>query len=319
MKIVVLDGYAFNPGDIPWDSFKALGDFTLYDRTPAEQTVERIGDAEIVITNKTVMTRETFDACPNVKYVGILATGYNTIDTEVAKERGVVVTNVPAYSTEAVAQFVFALLLEVCHHVGSHAEGVRAGKWTKSVDFCYWDFPLIELYQKTLGLVGYGSIGKAVAKIAVAMGMNVRVFTRTVDKSLETDNIKFALLDEMLAASDIVSLHVPLFPETKGMVNAGMIAKMRDKAILINTARGGLVVDQDVADSLVSGKLFSYAADVATTEPIAADNPLLTAPNCILTPHIAWAPLATRQRLMAIAVGNLAAFLAGKPVNVVNR
>lgn len=229
------------------------------------------------------------------------------------------VTNVPAYSTEAVAQFVFALLLEICHRVGSHAEGVRAGKWAKSVDFSYWDYPLIELLNKTIGLVGYGSIGKAVAKIAVAMGMNVLVFTRTVDKSLETEKIKFVSFDELLGTADIVSLHVPLFETTKGMMNSAAIAKMRDKSILINTSWGGLVVDQDVADSLVSGKLYAYAADVAITEPIAADNPLITAPNCFLTPHIAWAPLAARQRLMDIAVNNLAAFLAGNPVNVVNK
>ncbi len=318
MKIVVLDGYAFNPGDIPWSGFEALGDFTVHDRTTAEKIVERVGDAEIIVTNKALMTREIFAACPSVKYVGVLATGYNTIDMDAAKDHGVVVTNVPAYSTEAVAQFVFALLLEVCHRVGSHVEGVRAGKWAKSVDFCYWDYPLIELLNKTIGLVGYGSIGKAVAKIAVAMGMNVLVFTRTVDKSLETDKIRFASFDEMIGTADVVSLHVPLFEKTKGMINSGVIGKMRDTAILINTARGGLVVDQDVADSLASEKLYAYAADVATTEPIAADNPLTAAPNAFLTPHIAWAPLEARRRLMNIAVNNLAAFLAGKPVNVVN-
>ena len=318
MKIVVLDGYTLNPGDISWAGFEKLGDFTCYDRTPADKIVERIGDAEAVVTNKTPITRETLAACPGVKYIGVLATGYNVVDVDAAKERGIPVANIPTYGTTAVAQFVFALLLEICHHVGHHAKTVKEGKWAKSVDFCYWDFPLIELYGKTMGIIGFGRIGQAVSKIAVAMGMKVLAHDNHVDSALETDAVKYASLDDVLAKSDVISLHAPLFDSTKGMINASSIAKMKDGVIIINTSRGPLVVEDDMVQALKSGKVYAYGADVVSVEPIAADNPLPQAPNCLITPHIAWAPKAARERLMNIAVDNLAAFIKGSPTNVVN-
>ena len=318
MKIVVLDGYTLNPGDISWDGFEKLGEFICHDRTPADKITDRIGDADVVVTNKTPVTRATLEACPGVKYIGVLATGYNIVDVEAAKERGVRVTNIPTYGTTAVAQFVFALLLEICHHVGHHAETVRAGRWAKSEDFCYWDFPLVELYGKTMGIVGFGRIGQKVAEIAVAFGMNVLACDEFVNKSLETDAIKYAGLDEVLSRSDVISLHVPLFDSTKGMINSSSIAKMRDGVIIINTSRGPLVTEEDMVKALESGKVAGYGADVVAVEPILAGNPLPGAKNCLVTPHIAWAPKAARARLMDIAVNNLAAYAKGSPVNVVN-
>ncbi|MDR1611684.1 MAG: D-2-hydroxyacid dehydrogenase [Planctomycetota bacterium] len=318
MKIVVLDGYTLNPGDISWDGFRSLGEFACHDRTPADKIAARIGDAEAAITNKTPLTRETFDACPNLKYVGVLATGYNVVDIAAARERGIVVANVSTYGTAAVAQYVFALLLEICHHVRHHADTVGEGRWSRSDYFCYWDYPLIELHGKTMGIVGFGRIGRATAAIAVAMGMTVLAFDENPDKKNETGNIKYSGLDDLLARSDVVSLHVPLFDSTQGMINSASIAGMKDGVIVINTSRGPLVVEEDMRRALESGKVGWYAADVVSVEPISPDNPLLSAKNCILTPHIAWAPKEARERLMNMAVDNLAAFIKGTPRNVVN-
>lgn len=319
MKIVVLDGYVLNPGDISWDEFRKLGDFTCYDRTPKDKIVERIGDAEAVITNKTVLDGGILAQCPGVRYIGVLATGYNVVDVDAAKKKGIAVTNIPAYSTPSVAQFVFALLLELCHHVGHHDITVKEGRWSKGADFSYWDYPLVELADKTLGIFGYGSIGQAVAKIAVAMGMKVLAFGRNPKKELETADIRYAGFEELLAKSDVLTLHAPLSDSTAGIINAESIAKMKDGVFIINTARGPLVNEADMTKALDSGKVGGYAADVVSVEPIQEDNPLLKAKNCILTPHIAWAPLAARLRLMDVASGNLAAFKKGTPVNVVNR
>ena len=322
MKIVVLDGYTLNPGDIDWDGFKKLGEFAYYDRTPKDDhklILERIGDAEAVITNKTPISGATFAVKQKIKYVGVLATGYNVVDVGAAKEKGVAVTNIPTYGTTAVAQFVFAHLLEVCHHVAHHAETVKQGRWAKSDDFCYWDYPLIELADKTMGVIGFGRIGQTVAKIAVAFGMKVLAYDEYVNKSLETDSIKYAQLDEVLAKSDVVSLHVPLFESTKGMINKSSIAKMKYGVIIINTSRGPLVAEKDMAAALESGKVAAYGSDVVEVEPILPDNPLPKTKNCLITPHIAWAPKAARIRLMNIAVDNLAAFIKGNPVNVVNK
>ncbi len=319
MKIVVLDGYTLNPGDITWDGFKKLGEFVCYDRTPADKILENIADADVVITNKTPITKETLEAKPNIKYIGVLATGYNVVDFNAAKEKNIPVTNIPTYGTTAVAQYVFALLLEICHHVGHHAQTVKDGRWAKSDDFCYWDYPLIELAGKTMGIIGFGRIGQTVGKIAVAFGMNVLANDEYENKSLETDQIKYASLDDVLKKSDVISLHAPLFDSTKGMINKNSIAKMKDGVIIINTSRGPLVEDDDMVAALKSGKVYAYGADVVSVEPIPANNPLPPLENAIITPHIAWAPKAARERLMNIAVDNLAAFAKGQPINVVNK
>lgn len=319
MKIVVLDGYTLNPGDITWDGFKKQGELICYDRTPADKILERIADADVVITNKTPITKETLAAKPGIKYIGVLATGYNIVDVAAAKAKGILVTNIPTYGTTAVAQYVFALLLEVCHHVGHHAKTVADGRWAKSEDFCYWDYPLVELYGKTIGIVGFGRIGQNTAKIAVAFGMKVLAFDEFVNKSLETADVKYASLDEVLSKSDVISLHVPLFDSTKGMINKNSIAKMKDGVIIINTSRGPLVVEDDMVKALESGKVAGFGTDVVAVEPILASNPLPKAKNCLVTPHIAWAPRAARERLMNIAVDNLAAYAKGAPINVVNK
>lgn len=318
MKIVVLDGYTLNPGDISWEGFKKLGEFVCYDRTPADKIIEHIGDADVVITNKTPISKETLDAKPGIKYIGVLATGYNVVDVGAAKDRGVVVTNIPTYGTAAVAQFAFALILEICHHVGHHAQTVKEGRWAKSPDFCYWDYPLIELADKTIGVIGFGRIGQAVAKIAVAFGMKVLAFDEHRNPEFESESVKYASLDEVLSMSDVISLHVPLFDSTMGMINSGTIAKMKDNVIIVNTSRGPLVVEKDMVDALESGKVAGYGTDVVSVEPILPDNPLPKAKNCLVTPHIAWAPKAARQRLMKIAVDNLSAFTNSKPIHVVN-
>ncbi len=312
MKIVILDGYTENPGDLSWDGFRALGELTVYDYTAPEEILARIGDAEIVYTNKTPLTRETIFAAPALRYIGVLATGYNVVDVAAAKEKGIPVTNIPTYGTTAVAQYVFALLLSICHHVEHHNGAVQEGRWTRGRDFCFWDYPLIELAGKTMGIIGYGRIGRATAKIARAFGMEVVAY----DAFAQDEAI--VPLDELLARSDVISLHCPLFPETKGMINRESIAKMKDGVILINTSRGPLVVEEDLREALVSGKVYAAAVDVVSTEPIRMENPLLGLPNCLITPHIAWAPKESRKRLMDIAVANLAEYLAGKPVNVVN-
>lgn len=319
MKIVVLDGYTLNPGDLTWERLEKLGNVTVYDRTPADKIVERIGDAEIVYTNKTPLTRDTFEKTPQVKFVGVLATGYNVVDVEAAKDHGVVVTNIPTYGTAAVAQFTFALLLELCHHVGEHNLEVKKGVWTQCPDFCFWNYPLIELAGKTMGFIGFGRIGQAAAKVAQALGMKVLAYDGYQNPALVSDTLKYVELDELLANSDVISLHCPLFESTKGMINKGTIAKMKEGVMIINTSRGPLIVEEDLAEALNSGKVGGAAVDVVSTEPAKMENPLMTAKNCIITPHIAWAPKESRDRLMNIAVDNLEAFLVGSPVNVVNK
>ena len=316
MKIVILDAYAANPGDLSWDEFAALGDLTVYDRTAQEDAAARIGDAGVVFINKVRLTDDIFAACPNLKLVSILATGYNIVDLAAAKRRGITVCNVPGYSTRAVVQMTFALLLEICQQVGLHSGAVHTGRWQTCPDFCFWDRPLIELDGKTMGIVGYGAIGSAVGTVAQALGMKLLVTAR--HEKPVPEGARFVSLPELLAQSDVVSLHCPQTAENARMIDAGALAQMKDGAILLNTARGGLLDEQAVADALRSGKLLAAGMDVVSAEPIRADNPLLTAPNCFLTPHIAWAPLETRRRLQAISAENLRAFLAGKPQNVVN-
>lgn len=309
MKIVILDGHVENPGDLSWEPLAQLGELTVYDRTAPEDVIARIGDVPIVITNKTVISKAVFAACPQVRYVGVLATGYNVVDIEEARRRGIIVTNVPAYSTQAVAQFTMALLLEICHHVGRHSDAVHAGRWSACQDFSFWDSPLIELMGKTIGIVGYGRIGQATAKAAQALGMKVLAYSR------HGQGAPFVPLEELYARSDVVSLHCPLTAENAGMINREAIAKMKDGVILLNTARGGLVNEHDLREALLSGKVYAAAADVAAVEPIPADSPLLGLDNMILTPHIAWACSETRQRLMDIAVENVRQYLNGTPVN----
>lgn len=318
MKIVVLDGYTLNPGDLSWDGMKALGDFVVYDRTVKEDIVDRIGDAEIVITNKTPITQQIIDTCPNIKYIGVLATGYNVVDTNYAAEKGIPVCNVPIYGTTAVSQFVFAHLLEICHNIKHHAETVADGKWSASKDFCYWDYPLIELAGKTMGIIGLGRIGYITASIAVAFGMKVLAFDENKNPDLETDSIKYASLDELLSESDVISLHCPLFESTQGMINSESIAKMKDGVIIINTSRGPLIVEEDLKQGLETGKIYYAGVDVVSTEPIAADNVLLSAKNCNITPHIAWAPKEARSRLLNVAVDNVESFINGSVINKVN-
>ena len=317
MKIVILDGYTENPGDLSWEELAKLGELTVYDRTPAEEIVNRIGDAEIVITNKTPISRATMDTCPNIRYIAVLATGYNVVDVNAAKEKGIPVSNVPTYGTAAVGQFAIAMLLEICHHVAHHSETVYAGKWNSCVDWCYWDYPLIELDGKTMGIIGFGRIGQTTGKIAKAMGMKILAYDNFQSESGKAIG-EYVELDTLLANSDVIALHCPLFPETEGIINKDTIAKMKDGVILLNNSRGPLIVEQDVADALNSGKIFAAALDVVSTEPIRNDNPLLKAKNCLITPHISWAPKESRQRIMDCTVSNVAAFLSGTPANVVN-
>jgi glycerate dehydrogenase len=318
MKIVVLDGYTENPGDLSWEGLEKLGDLAVYDRTSSNKIVERIGSAEIVYTNKTLITRETLQSAPSLRFIGVLATGYNVVDVTAAKELGVVVTNIPAYGTPAVAQMAIALLLEVCHHVGHHSEAVKKGKWTSGLDFCFWDYPLIELWGKTIGIVGLGSIGPATARIAQALGMSVVGYDLARNEALESEGIRYVELDELLAQADVISLHCPLTEQTQGIIRSATIAKMKNGVIIVNTARGPLIVEADLAEALTSGKVAGAGLDVLEVEPPAMDNPLLSVENCIITPHISWAPKEARERLMGIAVNNLAQFLKGQPVNVVS-
>lgn len=318
MKIVILDGYTENPGDLSWSGFAALGELTVYDRTPADSVIERIGAADAVIVNKTPLSRATLDACPSIRYIGVLATGYNIVDVKACAEKGIVVSNIPTYGTNAVSQMAIALLLELCHHVGVHSASVFAGEWTTCADWCYWKFPLVELAGKTMGIIGFGRIGQATGRIAQALGMSVLAHDEHRDAALESSTCRYADLDEVLARSDVVSLHCPLFPSTQGIINRDNIAKMKDGVLIINTSRGPLVVERDLYEALESGKVGGAALDVVSSEPIKADNVLLKARNCIITPHIAWAPKESRQRLMDIAVENLLAFVAGKPVNAVS-
>lgn len=317
MKIVVLDGYTENPGDLSWCGFEALGELTVYDRTPVEAVIERIGDAEAVIVNKTPISAEVLNACPGIRYVGVLATGYNVVDVKAAKEKGVTVSNIPTYGTASVAQFAFALLLEICHHVAHHSNAVYEGRWENNADWCFWDYPLIELAGKTAGIIGFGKIGQVTGAIAKAMNMRVLAYDSHESEAGHAiaDYVK---LDELLASSDVIFLHCPLFPETEGIINKGTIAKMKDGVILINNSRGPLIVEMDLAEALNTGKIYAAGVDVVSSEPIRGDNPLLAAKNCLITPHISWAPKESRERLMNIAIENLRAFLEKAPVNVVN-
>lgn len=319
MKIVVLDGYTENPGDLSWEGLEKFGELTVYDRTTDQNLIlERIGDAEVVYTNKTPLTEEIIKACPNLVFIGVLATGYNVVDVAAAKKAGIVVSNIPTYGTDAVAQYAIALLLELCHHIGEHSKCVKRGDWTNHQDWCFWNYPLIELAGKTMGIIGLGRIGKRTAHIAKALGMTVLAYDSCCVNRVAEDGCCYVELDELLASSDVISLHCPLFPSTEGIINKDSIRKMKDGVLIINTSRGPLIVEQDLKNALNSGKVGGAAVDVVSAEPIRMDNPLLEAKNCIITPHIAWAPKESRQRLMNVAIENLRSFLAGQPVNVVN-
>lgn len=318
MKIVVLDGYTLNPGDLSWDNLASLGDLTIYDRTPSELVFERSTGADIILTNKTILTGEMLKTLTGLRYVGVLATGYNVIDTATAHELGIIVTNIPAYSTDSVAQITFALILELCLHVQDHSNAVLAGEWASSVDFTFRKHPLIELSSKTLGIIGFGSIGKKVSDIAAAFGMNIVAFSRTKSDQSDRKNFRWIELNDLFCVSDFVSIHCPLTPDTKGLVNANYLRLMKKTAYLINTSRGPVVNEKDLADALNKGIISGAGLDVLSTEPPLPDNPLLTAKNCIITPHIAWATFEARTRLMSIAVQNVKSFLDGSPINVVN-
>lgn len=317
MKIVVLDGYTENPGDLSWAGLEALGEVTVYDRTAYQESpliAERIGDAEIVVMNKTPISKETIDKCPNIKLIAVLATGYNVVDYNYAKEKGIPVCNVPTYGTASVSQFSIALLLEICHHIGHHSESVHAGNWANNADWCYWDYPLIELEGKTIGIIGFGRIGQSTGRIAKALGMRVLaydVFPTDAGRAVG----EYVELDTLLAASDVIALHCNLTPENEKIICRENIAKMKDGVILVNNARGQLVAEQDLADALNSGKVAAAALDVVSTEPIRSDNPLLQAKNCILTPHISWAPIESRQRILDCTIRNVRQFLSGTPEN----
>ncbi|MGG5372927.1 D-2-hydroxyacid dehydrogenase [Enterococcus sp. AZ196] len=317
MKIVVLDGYTENPGDLSWEALGRLGELTVYDRTPQEQVLERIGDAEIVLVNKVQMTKEIIEQAASVKYIGVLATGYNVVDVDTAKAKGITVTNIPTYGTDGVAQYAIALLLELCHRIGDHSNTVHAGDWTNNADWCYWNSPQMELAGKTIGIIGYGRIGQKVGTIAQALGMNVLANDRGKTQKTLTE-AKMVELDQLFKESDMISLHCPLFPETEGLINQENIAKMKDGVYIVNDSRGQLINEADLRDALNSGKVGGAAVDVVSTEPIKKDNPLLQAKNIIITPHMAWASREARARLMAIAVENVEKFQQGTPVNVVN-
>ena len=320
MKIVVLDGYTENPGDLSWAELEKLGQLTVYDRTAYEESpliAQRIGDAEVIVTNKTPISQQTLEQCPNLKLIAVLATGYNVIDCAAARKKGVSVVNVPTYGTASVSQYSIALLLEICHHIGHHDQSVHAGNWANNADWCYWDYPLIELEGKTMGIIGFGRIGQAEGRIARTLGMRVLAYDLYPSDSGRAIGA-YVDLDTLYRQSDVISLHCNLTPENTRMINKDSIAKMKDGVILINNARGQLIDEQDVADALNSGKLAAAGLDVVYTEPIREDNPLLKAKNCIITPHISWAPKESRQRIMDVTTENIRAFLAGRPQNVVN-
>lgn len=320
MKIVVLDGYTENPGDLSWTELEKLGQLTVYDRTAYEESpliAQRIGDAEVIVTNKTPISQQTLEQCPNLKLIAVLATGYNVIDCAAARKKGVSVVNVPTYGTASVSQYSIALLLEICHHIGHHDQSVHAGNWANNADWCYWDYPLIELEGKTMGIIGFGRIGQAEGRIARALGMRVLAYDLYPSDSGRAIGA-YVDLDTLYRQSDVISLHCNLTPENTRMINKDSIAKMKDGVILINNARGQLIDEQDAADALNSGKLAAAGLDVVYTEPIREDNPLLKAKNCIITPHISWAPKESRQRIMDVTAENIRAFLAGRPQNVVN-
>ena len=320
MKIVILDGYTENPGDLSWEGFEKLGSLTVYDRSPLDDEAEiirRVAGADAVITNKTPVSGKTIVSAPSLKYIGVLATGYNIVDYKTAREKGIPVCNIPTYGTDAVGQFAIALLLEVCHRVGHHDLAVKEGRWEKNPDWCFWDYPLIELAGKTMGIIGFGRIGQTTGKIARALGMEV-IANDEVQTDAGANIAAYVSRDEIYVRSDVIALHCPLFPSTEGMINRESISKMKDGVIIINNSRGQLVVEQDLADALNSGKVYAAGLDVVSSEPIKGNNPLLKAKNCIITPHISWAPIESRCRLMDIAVANMKAFIEGKPVNVVN-
>lgn len=321
MKIVVLDGYTENPGDISWAPLEALGEVTVYDRTSyveAPVIAETIGDAEVVVMNKTPISKATIDACPNLKAIAVLATGYNVVDYEYAKEKGIPVMNVPVYGTDNVSQFAVSLLLEICSHIGAHSDSVHAGDWQNNVDWCYWNYPMIEVSGKTAGIIGLGRIGVNTARILKAMNVNViayDAFQSEAGKAVA----EYVELDELLERSDFIFLHCPLFPSTQGIINKDNIAKMKDGVIIVNNSRGPLIVEQDLRDALESGKVAAAAVDVVSTEPIKADNVLLGAPNCIITPHISWATKEARERIMQTTADNIKSYIDGAPQNVVNK
>ena len=321
MKIVILDGYTENPGDLSWSELEKLGKLTVYDRTSITDEAEiitRIGDAEAVYTNKTPISQHVIDSCPNMKFIGVLATGYNVVDVGYAKQKGIPVCNVPSYGSDAVGQFAIALLLEICHHIGHHSDAVHSGRWENNTDWCFWDYPLIELAGKTIGIVGFGRIGQVTGRIAKALGMRV-IANDEHPNDPGRAIADYVSLDELLKESDVIALHCPLFPSTEGIINKDNIAKMKNGVIIINNSRGPLIVEQDLADALNSGKVYAAGLDVVSSEPIRGDNPLLKAKNCFITPHISWAPKESRQRLMDIAVENLRQFMNGTTVNVVNQ
>lgn len=319
MKLVVLDGYTLNPGDLSWDEMKQFGDLQVYDRTPEGQIVERCKDAEIIFTNKTPLREQVLEQLPSLKYIGVLATGYNVVDVDYAKKRGIVVANVPGYGTASVVQMTFALLLELCQHVQSHSDSVRNGDWAASPDFCYWNYSLIELEGKTIGIIGFGMIGQKVADVATAFGMNIIGQSRRQRDQSHRKNFRWAELPELLRESDVVSIHCPLFPETQGLINKESLKLMKSSAFLLNTSRGPIIVDQDLADALNAGVIAGAGIDVLSVEPPPENNPLFKAKNCLITPHIAWATKEARSRLMDMVGQNLSLFLKGKPINVVNK
>ena len=319
MKIVVLDGYTLNPGDLSWDSLKQFGEVTLHDRTPAELVLERAREADVLLTNKTPVGEDIINRLPGLKYIGVMATGYNVVDVDAAKKKGVIVTNAPDYSTDSVVQMTFALLLELTQHVQRHSDAVMDGKWSGALDFCFWNYPLVELSGKTMGIIGFGNIGQKVADVATAFGMKILGNSRTRTDQSHRPNFQWAEVPQLLEQSDVVSIHCPLLPETRGLINSQNLKRMKQSAYLLNTSRGPIVVDQDLADALNNQVIAGAAIDVLTTEPPQADNPLFAATNCLITPHISWATKEARTRLMNIVTDNLAAFIEGNPTNVVNK
>lgn len=318
MEIVVLDGYTENPGDLSWAGVEVFGSLTVYDRTPADEIVQRAGKADILITNKTPVSRATMEACSNLRLITVLATGYDVVDVAAAKEKGIVVCNVPTYGTAAVGQFAIALLLEVANHVGHHDAAVKQGRWASDPDWCFWDYPLMELAGKTIGIIGFGRIGQTTGGIAKAMGMRVIANDKFPNDSGKAIG-EYVDQDTLFREADVIALHCNLTDETRHVIRAETIAKMKDGVIIVNNSRGPLVNEQDLADALNAGKVYAAAMDVVSSEPIKPDNPLLKAKNCIITPHISWAPKECRQRIMDITIGNISAFLKGAPVNVVNK
>ena len=319
MKIVVLDGYTLNPGDLDWSRLEAIGDVTIYDRTPVDLIIERAQGAEVVLTNKTPLDEIHLSKLPDLKYIGVLATGYNVVNVEFAKEQGIIVTNIPSYGTKSVAQMVFAIMLEFCHHVQKHSDSVMDGDWSNSSDFCYWNYPLIELEGKSIGIIGFGRIGQQVADIAQAFGMHVIGYDQFRSDQSNRINFRWAELDDLLASADFISLHCPLFPETKGLINKTTIAKMKKTAFLINTSRGPLIQEEDLAEALNNGYIAGAGVDVLSKEPPKENNSLIGAKNCFVLPHIAWATKEARSRLMEVAVDNVQCYLQGAPTNVVNK